>query len=302
MQRIIKLISRLPDPDVRMRRVGAFFGQGDPVMIASAVEESALNSASAAHKTFYLALAQLLFTIRPRPPLPAGPLPLVNRDLLPDDLQIARIIGAAQKVHAPFCAALLRELYTRNDKYDDKPLPLHLSIEHLSLGVRRERARSPKRAVFAPLLLETTPSVVQLLAGNTRMREPDLVALTALRPTHPYALWAVLLYHRWLASDAVREACARNPAAKPWLVLTLSPLLGAAKLRGVVRKTRLTKPVLQAMLALYGGSCEDIIREALARDAPSAGPLVFAVDETFEEAMAFMNEQRRPRASEDVEA
>jgi len=171
-------------------------------------------------------------------------------------------------------------------------LPPNITIEHLSLGVRRERARSHKRELFEPLLVETTPSVVQLLAMNTRLREPDMIQLTALRPTHPYALWSVLLQHRWLANDQVREACARNPAAKPWLVMALSPLLGAAKLNGTVRKVRLPKPVLQAMRPLYGGACAGLIDEALARDDGAPGPIVFEIEESWEEAKAFMDDSR----------
>lgn len=289
MQRITKLINSVPEPMVRLRRLGAFLAEGDPVMIASAVEESALDSSRAEQKLFYLTLAHLLLTIRPRPPLPAGPLPLEETGLLPDQVQIARVIGAAQKIHAPFCAALLKELWAPHKKEDARLLPPHLSIEHLPLGVRRERARSPKRDVFEPLLVEATPSVMQLLVNNTRLREPDVVALAALRPTHPYALWSILLNHRWLSNDKVREACARNPAAKAWLVFTLSPLLGAGKLHEVVKKVRLPKPVLSVMLPLYGGACRRVIEDALARGDEKPGPLVFQIDETFDDAKAFVD-------------
>lgn len=292
MQRITRLINSIPEPMVRLRRLGVFLGEGDPVMIASAIEESALASTEPNQKVFYLTLAQLLLTIRPRPPLPAGPLPLEERSLLPDNVQVARIIGAAQKVHAPFCAALLKELWRPHEKRDARLLPPHLSIEHLALGVRRERARSPKRTVFAPLLVENTPSVVQLLANNTRLREPDLVALAAHRPQHPYALWSILLNHRWLSSDLVREACTRNPAAKQWLIFALAPLLGAAKLNEVVRKVRLEKDLLTVMLPLYRGACERLIREALDREDDAGGHVVFEIDETFDEAKAFIDAQQ----------
>ncbi|GEM_PF-2944437 len=291
MQRIARLIRNVPEPMVRMRRLGAFLGTDDPVMIASAIEEAALASSETTHKVFYLTLAHLLFTIRPRPPLPAGPLPLEDRSLLPDEVQVARIIGAAQKIHAPFCVALLRELWKPNLKEDARLLPPHITIEHWPLGVRRERARSSKRDRFMPLLVETTPSVVQLLAFNTRLREEDLVQLAALRPTHPYALWSILLSHRWLSNDQVREACARNPAAKPWMLITLAPLLGAGKLNELIRKVRVHKSLLKAMLPLYGGACERVIKDALARDDEKPGPLVFSIDETFDEAEDFINAQ-----------
>jgi hypothetical protein len=292
MQRISKLLNSIPEPVVRMRRLGRFFGEGDPVMIASVVEESALNSSTPAQKVVYLTLVHLLMTIRPRPPLPAGPLPLEDTSLLPDAPQIARIIGAARQIHAPFCATLLRELWRPHDKYDSRLLPPHLSIEHLPLGVRRERARSPHRAVFGPLLVETTPSVVQLLAHNTRLREPDMVALAALRPHHPYALWSVLLSHRWLSSDRVREACARNPVAKEWMILALSPLLGAAKLNELVCKVRLKEDVLTAMLPLYRGGCDRHLREALGRGEEPSRTVIFEIDETFDDAKAFADEQQ----------
>ena len=296
MQRIGKLINHVPEPMVRLRRMGAFLGEGDPVMIASAIEEAALSSSDPSQKVVYLTLAHLLLTIRPRPPLPAGPLPLEEIALLPDQVQIAKVIGAAQKIHAPFCATLLKELWSPHKKADARLLPPNITIEHLALGVRRERARSPRREVFAPLLVENTPSVVQLLSNNTRLRQGDVVQLAALRPTHPYALWSILLNHRWLSNDPVREACARNPAAKPWLVLTLAPLLGAPKLNEVIKKVRLPKEMLEAMLPLYGGACRPVIEDALARGDEQPGPLIFEIEETFDDAKAFVDGERgRPQ-------
>ncbi len=292
MQRITKLISSISEATVRQRRLGLFLKEVDPVVAASAVEESALSTSDPFQKQFYLTLAHLLLTIRPRPPLPAGPLPLEDLSLLPGDEQISGIIDAARQVHAPFCATLLEQLWAPNQKEDARLLPPHLSIEHLALGTRRERARSPRRAVLEPLLVETTPSVVQLLARNTRMREPDIIQMAAMRPNHPYALWALLLNHRWLASDAVREACCRNPVAKPWMILALAPLLGVHKLREVVKKVRLDNKLLSVMQPLYGGACERTIKEAMARGDEAIGPLVFEIEETYDDAKSFIENQR----------
>jgi hypothetical protein len=46
-----------------------------------------------------------------------------------------------------------------------------------------------------------------------------------MRPTHPWALQALLSVPRWLGNERVVEAAARNASAPGWLVLALAPLL-----------------------------------------------------------------------------
>ncbi len=283
---IAQLLFAVPEADMRMRRAAEFLSQDSPALVVIAIEKAALETRDPVQRVFYTSLVHLLFTIRPRPPLPAGPLPLEQRELLPDAERIDELIEVAEQLHARFTRALLRELWAPWEKYDDKMLPLHVTIDHISLGHRRERARLPKRAAFSPLFVDMTPSVVQLLAFNPRLRQEDAVQMAAMRPQHPWALWAILLNFRWLSNETVREAVALNPYARQWTTLALAPLIGAERMGRVVRKIRLPSEVLTAMLPLHGGACVPAIREVLMRDAPSAGSLIFEIEETEEDAAA----------------
>lgn len=289
-QPIARLLANIPDHNMRMRRAAEFLAIGSPALVVIAIEKAALESRDPVQRVFYGTLVHLLFTIRPRPPLPAGPLPLAQRELLPDDERIDELIGVARQLHARFTAVLLAAMWAPPHRYDDKLLPLHVTIDHLTLGHRRERARLARRSAFEPLLLDTTPSVVQLLAFNPRLRQDDAVRMAAMRPQHPWALWAILLNHRWLTSQMVREAVALNPYARTWTTFALAPLIGSERLGRVVQKISLPADLLTAMLPLYGGACGPLIAEVLGRGPPTSGTLIFEIDETEADVFAALAE------------
>jgi len=281
---IAQLLAAVPESDMRMRRIAEFLCKDSAALVAIAIEKSVLEIHVAAQRVFYTTLIHLLFTIRPRPPLPAGPLPLEHRELLPSADRIAELIEVADQLHARFARTLLIALWQPPEKYDDKLLPLHVTIDHISLGHRRERARLPDRSRFAAILVDTTPSVVQILSLNTRLRQDDMVQMAAMRPQHPWALWTILLNFRWLSNDTVREAVALNPYAKAWTCFALTPLLGAEKMSRVVQKIGLPGELLSAMIPLHGGACSHAIREVLLRAGPEAGTLIYEIDETEAQA------------------
>lgn len=284
-QSIARLLANVPDHDMRMRRAAEFLATALPALVVLAIERSALESRDPVQRLFYTTVVHLLFNIRPRPPLPAGPLPLEERDLLPGQQRIEELIAVAQQLNARFTAVLLGVMWAPPHRYDDKLLPLHVTIEHLSLGHRRERARLAKRSAFEPLLLETTPSVVQLLSFNPRLRQDDAVRMAALRPQHPWALWALLLNYRWLTNETVREAVAMNPHARKWTTFALAPLIGAERLGRVVQKIRMPAELLTTLLPLYDGGVGPLIAEVLGRPPP-VGVQVYEIEETAEEAAA----------------
>ena len=195
----------------------------------------------------------------------------------PSAVCVARIIGAAQRLDAHYTATLFRELWRLPDRGDERMLAPNIAIEHLSLGVRRERARSSKRSVLLPLLVETHPSVVTLLAGNPRLRDLDAVRLMALRPQHPYALWAMLLRPRWLSRPEVLEAIALNPACLPWMLLTIAPLLSSAVLSRALRSGRLTNAVIEATRHLHAGAMIDAVDAALRRARRHHDPIIVEI-------------------------
>ncbi|HAN30519.1 MAG TPA: hypothetical protein DCQ06_02880, partial [Myxococcales bacterium] len=230
-------------------------------------------------RLFFLGVAQLILESRPRPSLQAGPFVLEPRQNWPKPTRIAALIGAVVRGGHRFVATLLREAWSLPSKADERMLAPHISIEHLALGVRRERARAPERERWAALLVETHPSVVALLAANTRPREVDMVRLAAYRTQHPYALWAIALQPRWLASQRVMEAIVLNPACLNWMWLCLVPLTTHAVALRTVRTRRASQELLASVHGIQGGH---LVEEIMARARRSAEPTVAHVIEVDE--------------------
>ncbi|MCO4760675.1 MAG: hypothetical protein KC502_04180 [Myxococcales bacterium] len=282
MSSLRKLLSNVPDAEVRMRVLNRYINEAEPGAISAEIQACAVSTDQLPSRLLMTSLAHLLMECRPRPSLEAGPFVSEPRKDWPTAVTVARIIGAAMQGDHSYTAPLLRELWQLPDRSDERMLAPHISIEHLALGVRRERARSPRRALFEPLLVENHPSVVTLLARNTRLRDLDAVRMMALRPQHPYALWAMLLRPRWLSSPTVLEAIALNPACQPWMLLTIAPLVPAAVLARVLRTQKLSPEVVGATRELHRGAIAHVADEVLARRRRYLPPVIIEVDEPLE--------------------
>lgn len=276
MGSIRQLLAKVPDAEMRMRRLNRFVTTAPPAEVVVALERAAHHTHELPDRILWTSLTQLLMEARPRPSLEAGPFVLEPRKEWPGAVRVAQIIGVAARLQATFVPTLLREMWRLPDRADERVLAPHITIEHLPLGVRRERARGPKRALLTSLLVETHPSVVTLLARNPRLREPDAVRLTALRPQHPYALWAMLLCPRWLSSPRVLEAIALNPACKPWMLLALLPLLPSAV---AARALRTHAPdFAEVARGLHRGGLVATVDELVAREKVRPGPIIIRID------------------------
>jgi hypothetical protein len=222
---IARVIAALPDPQLRLRRLAEYLRETDAHEATLALHEAATGTRDGVLRELHLAFLHLVLHVKPRPTLPGGPLPLPDRAWLLGDLKVAGLVGAAIRQGLDFTHRLLRDAFTPPQPEDAVMLQVHPTLEDIPLGVRKERARGAHRERLAALLVDTTPSVVQILAENPRVLEPAAVQIASLRPQHPYALQALLMAPRWLSNVAVGEAAARNQAAPGWLVLGLAPLL-----------------------------------------------------------------------------
>ena len=275
---IVQSLMALQDPNLRLRRLARFLTEAPEQEVAPTIEQAARNAQSGQQREFYVTLVQLLLHVRPRPVLPGGPLPMPERQWLLSELRVANLIGAAVTGQLPFAARLLRDAFAPPRAGDERLLPPHPSIEPIPLGTRRERARLPRKDLLLPLLLDTTPSVVLLLAENPRIVQAHALQMATLRPTHPYALQALLMPLRWLADEKIAEAVARNPAAPAWLVLALAPLLPRKVLAALVHLAWIDASV-RALLAGWLGLDGQVIEAAVATAAAGRDPEVFYVDE-----------------------
>lgn len=241
------MLTTLREPDVRLRWLAQWLRESEPETAVAALEEAAQTAALGFGRELHLTFIHLLLQVRPRPDLPGGPLPPPDRRLVMPDSRAAQLIGAAHRSGFQWTAWLLRESFRPPVLIEGRLLPLHPSVERIALGVRKERARVPDLEVVAPLLVDSTPAVIQILAENPRIMEAQALLMATLRPTHPYALQALLLNQRWLTNIKIVEAVARSDAAPPWLVLALTPLLPRPVQMAIVNLPRIDLEVRELM-------------------------------------------------------
>ena len=269
-------LSTLREPDVRLRWLAQWLRETPPELAAAVLEESAQTAAQGHGRELHLTFVHLLLHVRPRPDLPGGPLPPPDFRLVLPDARVAALIGAAHRQGFQMTAWLLRESFRPPMLVEGRLIPLHPSVERIALGVRKERARVPDPEVVAPLLADSTPAVIHILSENPRVLETHALAVASLRPTHPYALQALLLNVRWLTNIKVVEAVVRSEAAPPWLVLALTPLLARPVQMAIANLPRVNMEVRE-MLAQWLKMGDVVMSAAPQRRDPNPG--IFAVGE-----------------------
>ncbi|MSP92934.1 MAG: hypothetical protein EXR79_14215 [Myxococcales bacterium] len=286
---IARIVTALPEPNQRLRRLAEYLRDAPAGEVLAELERAACGAQEGLLREFHLAFVLLLLHLAPRPELPGGPLPLPERNLLIDDLRLAGLLAGATREGRGWVGRILRDAFRRPSPNAARLLQLHPSIEEIPLGVRKERARGTVRERLNVLLLDTTPSVVQVLAENPRIFEPHAVQIATLRPQHPYALAALLMAPRWLTNGTVGEAVARNQATPPWLVLALAPLLPRRVQFALVHLRRLPWDVRQLLARGVGLDPErlpDLTPRVFAPPGVPRGPddKVWEVDELPGEA------------------
>ena len=270
------LLTTLREPDVRLRWLARWLRETEPAAAVAVLEEAAQGAALGNVRELHLTFVHLLLQLRPRPDLPGGPLPPPDHRLVLPDARVAQLIGAAHRQGFQWTAWVLREAFRPPALLEGRLLPLQPSVEKIPLGVRKERARVPDPEVVAPLLADSTPAVVHILAENPRVSEVHALLVATLRPTHPYALQALLLNLRWLTNVKVVEAVARSDAAPPWLVLALTPLLATPVQMAIAKLPRI-HPEVRELMAQWLDLGDVVLAAAPLRRDPNPG--IFAVGE-----------------------
>jgi len=116
----------------------------------------------------------------------------------------------------------------------------------LTLGQRKSLARGRRREILDRLLRDPDASVIQILLGNPRVTEADVVRLAARRPTTAAAQRAIFRCERFIARYQVKRALALNPYTPSDLAARLVPMLVRADLRAIADDAQLADPVRQA--------------------------------------------------------
>lgn len=245
--RLRRVIDATPDAALRLRRVAQQVRDTEPAVLAALLNEAARGSITGGWRGVYLGLAQWVLHARPRPKFPVGHWPLPDDELAPQGVHLALAVAASCQQANEFAHIILRDAFARTGPGDQILLTLHPSVEKWPLGVRRERARGTDKNALQILLLDTTPAVVQILAENPRVLEPQAVQIASLRSQHPWALQSLLMMPRWMGNERVVEAVLRNPSTPGWLVLLLAPLVARRIQMAVVHLPWLPQPVAKVL-------------------------------------------------------
>jgi hypothetical protein len=123
------------------------------------------------------------------------------------------------------------------------PIPGHAE---LTLGERKSLARGRRREVLDRLLRDPDESVLQILLGNPRLVESDVVRLAARRPTTAGAQRAICTCERFITRYAVKRALVFNPYTPSDLAARLAVLLTLTDLEAVATDPALAEPVRRA--------------------------------------------------------
>lgn len=124
------------------------------------------------------------------------------------------------------------------------PLPDRPAI---TLGERKSLARGPtKRETLDRMLRDPDPRVIEILLGNPRILEADVVRLAARRPTHPEAQRAIFRSERFIERYPVKRALAFNPYTPSDLAGRLVPLLTRMDVKALAEDPAVSRTVREA--------------------------------------------------------
>ena len=103
----------------------------------------------------------------------------------------------------------------------------------VSLGERKQMARTSDRHLLERLLLDLNPEVIRKLCMNPKVTLKDILQVCTRRPNTPEAITAIAMSHRWFVREEVRFAILSNPYSPTGISLKLLPLLKVQQLKEI---------------------------------------------------------------------
>ena len=123
-------------------------------------------------------------------------------------------------------------------------------LDALPLGERKSKARGNDRFLLDRLLFDADARVIEILLGNPRLTEADVVRIAAARPGRTEVLRTIVAAPRWIARSQVRSAVIQNPYTPVRTAIALSPLMTATDLRTLGRESSVHPAVRAAAWTL----------------------------------------------------
>ena len=149
----------------------------------------------------------------------------------------------------------LRFILTRADPILRKGAQVRTSgdpvFDELPLGTRKWKARLHDHDLLARLTHDPDPAVVEILLGNPRVTEAQVVQIAARRPVNPHSLARILARPRWWFRPRVMQALVLNPATPVSARIALLPFMVRADLlemtRSGIRNEQLAEAVRRVL-------------------------------------------------------
>lgn len=144
---------------------------------------------------------------------------------------VAAVAAAAEEFgHAQVASLFVRASPARTLD-DGELLPSHPALAEVSLGHRRQMARSANPERLARFVAERDPSVMRNVLVNPRLTEDLVLRIAARRPARADVLSEIWASRRWSVRRRVRTALVFNPYTDPAVSLKILPLLSMRDLK-----------------------------------------------------------------------
>jgi len=171
---------------------------------------------------------------------------LASSKRLPYDNRRA-IFEAASASGLESCKELLLSSTDLPPDNASKPRALMPGARPLTLGERKQLARSWERQTIERLLADPAPDVVSLLLANPHVTETDILRIATGRRSSPAVLELVLRSRRWGINSRIRRALVYNPKLPQPVALRLLGLLNRSELREMLRDPSLPAALSDAV-------------------------------------------------------
>ena len=125
-------------------------------------------------------------------------------------------------------------------------LPMNRDV---SLGERRQLARTARGDLLDRLLYDPNPLVLENLLENTSLRTERVLIVASRRPTTPELLDTIALHRTWVTHQDLREALVMNPFVRTGVALKFTCTLNLKVLRRV-RDSRGLHPSISELAGL----------------------------------------------------
>jgi hypothetical protein len=132
----------------------------------------------------------------------------------------------------------------------DAPLP-DPKIEGMPVGLRKTLSKSHNRDTIEKLLYDQEPAVINVLLGNPKITETDIIKIVSKRPNSERILRTVYNSHRWKYRYRIQCSLAMNPYTPADITLSILPELFHVDLSRIINDGKLSDIVrLQAKIIL----------------------------------------------------